>query len=62
MTPRKVEPVDHAIIANTQSEPVRAGHPIMWKCVEPQAHRINLPLDIGLDGRRHLQKIAVEFA
>jgi hypothetical protein len=32
------------------------------KGVKPQASGINLPLDIGLHGQRHLQKIAVEFA
>jgi hypothetical protein len=59
---RHIESVDDAIIADPQSEFVRAGQPIMRKVCQSQTHRINPPLDVRLNCRRHPQKIAVEFA
>ena len=56
-----VKSVYYAVIADPQSESVRGSQAIMWIGVEPQAHRINSSLDIGLDCQRQLQKIAVKF-
>jgi len=46
---RQIESVDDAIIACPQSEFVRADPPIMGKGCQPQAHRVNPPLDVRLN-------------
>jgi hypothetical protein len=57
-----VEVVDHAVIANTQSESLDPFQSMMWVAVKSRAQTVNRGFDSGLNGNGQFEEVSVEVA